>query len=88
MGEEADFDDELALLDTSKFLHISEEEMQAYVPTMVLPLGEVTAGESISSIFLNYFTIELGRYFNTSFESLLEEWLPIVRLRLSPILRR
>ena len=87
-GEEVDFGDEPAFPDTSKFSHISEEEMQAYVPVMVPPLREVTTTESISSIPLNYFPIELGRCFNSSFEFLLQEWLPVLRLRPPPILRR
>jgi len=85
--DEVDFGDEPALLDTSKFFHISEEEMQVYVLAMVPPSGGVTA-EGISSILLNYFFVELGRCFNTSFESFLQEWLPVLRLRLPPILRR
>ena len=56
--------------------------MQTYVPAMVSPSGEVTTAEGIYSIPLNYFPFELGRYFNTSFEFLLEEWLPVLRLRL------
>ena len=31
-GEEVNFGDELALPDTSKFSHISEEEIQGYIP--------------------------------------------------------
>jgi len=34
-GEEVNFGDEPALPDTSKFSHISEEEIQGYVPAMV-----------------------------------------------------
>ena len=49
-GDEVDFGDEPALPDTSKFLHISQEEMQVDVPVMVLPSGEVTTTENISSI--------------------------------------
>ena len=44
-GGKVDFSDEPSLPDTSKFSHISEEEMQAYVPMMVLLLGEVTTAE-------------------------------------------
>ena len=54
--------------------------MQAYVPAMVPPSGEVTTAEGISSILFDYFSIELGRCFNPSFESLLQEWLLEVRL--------
>jgi len=36
-GDEVDFGDEPAVPDTSKFSHISEEEMQVYVPAMVSP---------------------------------------------------
>ena len=87
-GEEVNFGDEPTLPDTSKFSYISEEEMQANVHAMVLPSREVTTAEGISSIPLNYFPFELGRYFNTSFEFLLQEWLPVLRLRPPPILRR
>ena len=69
--DEVDFGDEPALPDTNKFSHISEEEMQTYVHAMVSPSGEVTTVEGIYFIPLNYFPIELGKYFNTSFESLL-----------------
>jgi len=33
-----------------------------YVPAMVPPSGEVTTTEDISSIPLNYFPVELGKY--------------------------
>jgi len=36
-GEEVDFGDEPTLPDISKFSHISEEEMQGYIPAMVPP---------------------------------------------------
>ena len=78
-GEKVDFGDESALPDTSKFSHISEEEIQAYVSAMV-PSVEVTTAKGISSILLDYLSIELGRYFNLSFEFLLQEWLSVVRL--------
>ena len=70
-GDEVDFGDKLALPETSKFSHISKEEMQVYIPAMVPPSGEVTTTEGISSIPLNYFPLEFGKCFNTSFESLL-----------------
>ena len=70
-GEEVDFGDEPALPDTSKFSHISEEEMQMYIPAMVLPSGEVVTAEGISSILFNCFSIKLERCFNISFEFLL-----------------
>jgi len=41
-GDEVDFGDEPAFPDTSKFSHISEEELQVDVPAMVPPSGEVT----------------------------------------------
>ena len=62
-GDEVDFGDEPALPDTSKFSHISEEEMQVYVPAMVSPSGEVTTTEDISSFPLNYYPIELDKMF-------------------------
>ena len=66
-GEEVDFGDEPALLDTSKFLHISEEEIQEYVPMMVLPIARISATEGIFFVFLNWFPIKLGMSFNISF---------------------
>jgi len=57
-GKEYDFGDEPTLPNTSKFSHISKEEMQVYVPMMVLPSGEVATAESISSILLNCFSIK------------------------------
>ena len=45
--DEVDFGDEPALLDTNKFSHISEEEMQVDVPAMVSPSGEVATTEGI-----------------------------------------
>ena len=84
LGDEVDFGDELALPDTSKFLYILEEEMQVYVLAMVPQSGEVTTNEGISSIPLNYFPMELGKYFNTSFEFLLQEWLPVLSCDLLP----
>jgi len=66
-GEEVDVGDKLALPDTSKFSHISEEEMQRYVPAMVLPTGEITTAEGIYFILHNCFSIRLKKYFNISF---------------------
>ena len=57
-GDEVDFGDEPALPDTSKFSHISEEEMQLDVPVMVPPSGEVTTTEGISSIPLFFSSYE------------------------------
>jgi len=87
-GEEVDFDDEFAFPDTSKFSHISEEEMQVYVPAMFPPSGEIATAEDISSILLNCFSIKSGRCFNTSFEFLLQGWLPVVKPQLLLTLRR
>jgi len=65
--EEVDFGDEPALPDTSKFSHISEEEIQGYVPAMVLPIAEIAATEGISFVLLNWFSIKLGMSSNISF---------------------
>jgi len=86
--EEVDFGDEPALPDTSKFSHISEEEMQVYVPAMVLPTGEIATAEGISSILLNCFSIRLGKCFNIFFEFLLQGWLPVAKPQLLLTLRR
>ena len=67
-GDEVDFGDEPALPDTSKFSYISEEEMQMYISAMVLPSGEITTTEGISSFILNYFPIELDKCFIVSSE--------------------
>ena len=66
-GEEVDFGDELTLPDTSKFSHVSDEEMQVYVPVMVPPTEEIATAEGISSILLNCFSVRLGKCFNVSF---------------------
>jgi len=44
-GEEVDFDDEPTLSDTSKFSHISEEEIQGYVPAIISPIVEIATTE-------------------------------------------
>ena len=56
-GDEFNFGDEPALLDTNKFTHIFEEEMQVDVPTLVPPSGEVAATEGISFTSLVLFFI-------------------------------
>ena len=56
-GEKVDFGDEPALPDTNKFSHISEEEIQGYVPVMVSPIAEIAATEGISFVLLNWFSI-------------------------------
>ena len=48
-GDIVNFDNKPALPDTSKFSHISEEEMQVDVAAIVLPSREVTTSEGISS---------------------------------------
>jgi len=91
-GQEVDFGDEPTLPDTSKYLHISEEEMQVYVPAMVPamvpPSGEIAAADGISSILLNCFSTKLGRCFNISFEFLPQGCLPVVKPQLLLTLRR
>ena len=54
-GEEVDFSDEPALPDTSKFSHISEEEIQGYVPGMVLLTIEIVTTEGIFFILFSWF---------------------------------
>jgi len=66
-GEEVNFRDEPALPDTSNFSHISEEEMQGYVPAMVSPIAGIAATEGISFVLLNWFSIKLGTSSNISF---------------------
>ena len=66
-GEEVNFGDELALPDTSKFLHISKEEIQGYVPMMVSPIARIAVTEGISFVFLNWFPIKLRMSSDISF---------------------
>ena len=51
-GEEYDFGDQSAPLDTRKYSHISGKDMQVDVPATALPSGEVTITEGISSMHL------------------------------------
>jgi len=53
--------------DTSKFSHISEEEIQGYVPMMVSPIVRIAATEGIFFVFMNWFPIKLGMSSNISF---------------------
>ena len=66
-GEEVDFGNEPALPDTSKFSHISEEEIQGYVPSMVSLIAGIATTESISFVLLNWFFIKLGMSSNIFF---------------------
>jgi len=52
-GEEVNFGDEPALPDTSKFSHISEEEIQGYVPVTVSSIARIAATEGIFFVLLN-----------------------------------
>ena len=66
-GEEVDFGDEPVLPDTSKFSHISEEEIQGYGPVTASSIAMITATEGIFFVFLNLFPIKLGMSSNISF---------------------
>jgi len=66
-GEEANFGDEPALPDTSKFSHISEEEIQGYVPVMVSPIGRIATTEGIFFVLLNGFPLKLEMSSNFPF---------------------
>ena len=66
-GEEVNFGDEHALPDTSKFSHISEKEIQGYVPVMVSPIAGIVATEGISFVLLNCFSIMLEMSSNIFF---------------------
>ena len=48
-----DFGDEHALPDTSKFSHISEEEIQGCYPVTVSPIATIAAAEGTLLVFLN-----------------------------------
>ena len=52
-GEEVNFGDEPALPDTSKFSHISEEEIQGYDPVTASSIARITATEGTFFVFLN-----------------------------------
>ena len=52
-GDEVDFGDEPALPDTSKFSHISEEEIQGCDPVTVSPIATIAATEGTLLVFLN-----------------------------------
>jgi len=68
-GDELDFGDEPAPPDTCKFTHIFKKEMQVDVPVTISTSGEVVTTKSISSIPLNYYSIDLDKcYFKASFE--------------------
>ena len=58
-SEEVDFGDKPALPDTSKFSHISEEEIQACDPVMALPIAIIAAIEGL--VFLNRLLFKLGK---------------------------
>ena len=62
LGDDYDFSGQLAPLDTSKYSHIFEEEMQVDVPATALPSGEITTTEGISSIPLDYYFIGFGKH--------------------------
>jgi len=66
-GEEVNFGDEPALPDTSKFLHISEEEIQGFVPVTVSLIARIIATEGIFFVLLNWFPIKLGMSSNIFF---------------------
>jgi len=66
-SEEVDFGDEPTLPDTSKFSHISEEEIQGYDPVTASPIARIAATEGIFFVFLNWFPIKLGMSSNISF---------------------
>ena len=66
-SEEVDFGDEPTLPDTSKFLNISEEEIQGFVPVTFSPIVRITATEGIFFVLLNWFPIKLGMSSNIFF---------------------
>ena len=66
-GEEVDFGDKPTLPDTSKFSHISEEEIQGYDPVTASLIAMIATTEGIFFVFLNRFPIKLGMSFNISF---------------------
>ena len=51
-GDEVDFGDEPALPDSSKFSHISEEEMHGCDPVVVSPMATIAAAEGTLAILL------------------------------------
>jgi len=79
--DEYDFGDQPAPSDTSKYSHISEEEMQVDVPATAPPSGKIATTEGISSTSLNHCSIDLDkRCFNASFACHLQELLLVPKL--------
>ena len=66
-GEEVNFGDEPALLDTSKFSHITEEEIQGYDPVTALPIAMIAATKGTFFALLNWFPFKLGTRSNIIF---------------------
>jgi len=66
-GEEVDFDDEPALPDTSKFSHISEEEIQGCDPVTASPIAIIAATKGTLLVFLNRLLLKLGKSSDISF---------------------
>ena len=66
-GEEIDFGDEPALPDTSKFSHITEEEIHGYNPVTALPIALIAATEGAFFALLNWFPLKLGTRSNIIF---------------------
>ena len=60
-GKEVNFCDEPASPDTSKFSHISEEEIQGCDPVTASPIAIITATEGTFLIFLNRLLLKLGK---------------------------
>ena len=56
--DDVDWDNVHPALDTSKFSHLTEEEMQAAVPETELPFGETVAIEGILSFSFMAFLVK------------------------------
>ena len=66
-GEEVNFGNEPALPDTSRFSHITEEEIQGYDPMIASPIAMIAAIEGAFFALLKWFPLKLGMRSNIIF---------------------
>ena len=66
-GEEVNLGDEPALPGTSKFSHVSEEEIRGCDPVTVSSIAMIAATEGIFFVFLKRLFIKLGKSSGISF---------------------
>jgi len=66
-SEEVNFGDEPTLPNTSKFSHITEEEIQGYDPVTTSPIAMIAATEGAFFALLNWFPLKVGMRSNIIF---------------------